>query len=177
MSDLISPEYRALQIEMHGRPRGYGGGGHKHAREVVSLGRACGAHSLLDYGCGQATLVRAVLQDVRNPFAQLTNYDPALPDYAVAPNAHDIVVCTDVMEHVEPNRVDAVLADIRALTLMCAHFVIATRPANKLLADGRNAHLNVWPSWLWGEKLRALNWTIVTVRADDREVVFRCHIP
>jgi hypothetical protein len=52
-----------------------------------------------------------------------------------------LVVCNDVLEHVEPERLAAVLQHLRDLTWRGGYFTVATRESNKWLSDGRNAHL------------------------------------
>jgi hypothetical protein len=79
-----------------------------------------------------------------------------------------MVVCTDVLEHIEPENVDDVLDDLQALTRRVGFFVIATRPAKKILEDGRNAHLIQHGLDWWLPKL----WTrfhIRTLKAEDHE--------
>jgi 2-polyprenyl-3-methyl-5-hydroxy-6-metoxy-1,4-benzoquinol methylase len=80
-------------------------------------------------------------------------YDPAVEEYSKRPEQADIVACTDVMEHIEPEFLEAVLSDIRALTRRIAFFVVSTRAAEKTLPDGRNAHLIQMHSNLWLYKL------------------------
>ena len=77
----------------------------------------------------------------------------------------DMVVCTDVLEHVEPAKLDAVLDHIWRLTGRVAYFVIDTRPANAILPDGRNAHLSLHDHWWWIDKLKKVGWTV------DREAI------
>lgn len=148
---LITPEYLELQRELHSRPRGYGGGGWKHAVAVARLAGSLQARTVLDYGCGEGTLGTAL----REAGGVLVfDYDPAMPFSKNEKCAADIVVCTDVLEHIEPALLGNVLADIRAHTKRLAYLVIATRPANKFLADGRNAHLIVQPAAWWVEQVR-----------------------
>ena len=60
------------------------------------------------------------------------------------------MTCTDVLEHIEPECLEHVLDDLQRLTRKVAFLNIATRPAKKILADGRNAHLiqQQLPFWL-----------------------------
>ena len=46
-----------------------------------------------------------------------------------------------MLEHIEPACLDEVLDDLERVTRKIGFFVIANRPAKKVLADGRNAHL------------------------------------
>ena len=67
-------------------------------------------------------------------------YDPAFPEYG-DPMPADIVACIDVMEHIELEYLDNVIEHLSNLTKKLCFLSIATRPARKLLPDGRNAHL------------------------------------
>jgi len=64
-----------------------------------------------------------------------------------------LVFCGDVLEHVEPACLDAVLEDLRALTLERCVMVIATRPARKRYPDGRNFHLIIENHEWWLDKV------------------------
>jgi hypothetical protein len=101
---------------------------------------------VLDYGCGQGSLARAIGDRVKE-------YDPAIPEKAAAPAPADLVVCTDVLEHIEPDCLAHVLDHLRDLTLKACFVVIATRPAMKFLADGRNAHLIIETDAFWRKQL------------------------
>lgn len=148
---LISPEYRALQRQMHASPRGYGQKGDKWAGEVEGLCALYGRGEILDYGCGQGSLGRAL----RSGGLTVREYDPAIRGKDGEPQPADLVVCTDVLEHVEPEKIEAVLADLRRVTLGHLFAVIALTPAGKTLPDGRNAHILLQPRDWWATKLRA----------------------
>lgn len=143
---LISPDYRALNAELHLRVPAYGTGGHKWADTIRLLVAETGAKSVLDYGCGKGTLRRAL-----HPIT-VHEYDPAVAGKEVPPSSAGVVVCTDVMEHVEPECTDAVIAHLCGLATRAVLVAVACRPSNKLLADGRTAHLNVQPAAWWHER-------------------------
>jgi hypothetical protein len=63
------------------------------------------------------------------------------PDFAREPEPHDLVVCSDVLEHIEPDCLGDVLRHLYDLTKKALFVDVACRPAKKVLADGRNAHL------------------------------------
>jgi hypothetical protein len=52
-----------------------------------------------------------------------------------------------------PNFVESVLTELRSITTAFGFFTIATGPAMKRLADGRNAHLIQQPSSWWLPRL------------------------
>jgi hypothetical protein len=147
---LISDTYRDLNKQLHAQNAHYGTSGHKWARMVDGVAR--GMDDLLDYGCGKGTLKTAL--ETLNPPYVVHEYDPCMPGYDKAPSAAEMVVCTDVLEHIEPGCLDAVLDDIQRLATKRVFLVVATRPAVKFLADGRNAHLIVENMEWWLPKLR-----------------------
>lgn len=143
---LITDEYKALNRKLHEERADYGTSGSRHAPTVLKLCESLKTTSVLDYGCGKGTLANNI------PFP-IWEYDPCVPGKDEQPRAADIVVCTDVLEHVEPARLGDVLGNLAALTKKVGYFVIATRPAKKNLPDGRNAHLIQKPVSWWRETL------------------------
>jgi Glycosyltransferase GT-D fold len=154
--DLTTPAYRAQLVAMHSKKR-WGADGGKHTAAVRDLRVRYEPKTTLDYGCGENLLAQSLVAEFR-----ISGYDPGIPERAKMPKPCDMVVCTDVLEHVEPAKLDAVLDHIWRLTSRVAYFVIDVKPANAILPDGRNAHLSLHePSW-WREKLEAIGWKIVT---------------
>lgn len=131
---LISPEYVELNRKLHESNLFYGCGGDKHAKTVMALAEQLKTNSILDYGCGKGRLAQAL------PFP-IWQYDPAVPEHATPPRPADIVVCTDVLEHIEKEKLHFVLDDIARCMRKTGFFVIHTGPSSKFLADGRNTHL------------------------------------
>ncbi len=152
MSLLISPEYLALNAELHSQGT-YGISGGRWARDVYRVAQEAEAKSVLDYGCGQGTLNIALHQKFGALSFVLYHYDPAIPGVDERPEPADLVVCGDVLEHVEPECLYAVMSDLRDLAKRAVFLVVATRPAKKVLADGRNAHLIVEPAAWWLPKI------------------------
>jgi hypothetical protein len=163
---LISEEYRALNAELHRTSVVYGSGaGTKFGEQLLKLMHKYGTRDVLDYGCGKGKL-RHVLPEIRC-------YDPAIPEFDCPPNPADLVICRDVMEHVEPECVDDVLAHIKSLTKRAAYFVISCRLAAKKLPDGRNTHISVHPPEWWQAKLEK-HWKVEPRRAQPEEAEFLC---
>lgn len=148
---LISDGYRAQQAALHAAPRGYGGKGDKWAEAVIKLALDLDCVSILDYGCGQGSLRKAI--DAQSTILCVREYDPAVSGKDALPAFADLVVCTDVLEHIEPDRLHAVLTHLRVLARKAIFVVIATRPSNKTLTDGRNAHLTVESAEWWIARL------------------------
>lgn len=105
------------------------------------------AGELLDYGCGKGLLAKSLGPHLDHR-VRVHQYDPAIPECADTPEPCEVVACTDVLEHIEPDLLDNVLDDLRRVTKGVGVFVIATGPARKILPDGRNAHLiQEGPGW------------------------------
>lgn len=64
-----------------------------------------------------------------------------IQELSATPTQHDLVVCTDVMEHIERDCLKSVLEHLQALTTKVLFLDVSTVAAKKVLADGRNAHL------------------------------------
>lgn len=145
---IITPEYAALNAELHRTRRDYGRRGGRHAARVLQLLREFNATTVLDFGCGKGGLKAAL------PNVDIREYDPAIPGKDTPPEPAHILVCTDVLEHIEPDCLDDVLSELARLTLKVGHLVIATQPdQTKLLPDGRNPHLIVQPATWWKDRL------------------------
>lgn len=135
---LISENYRQLNAALHSARPDYGIGGARLAPMVEHLAATYKAESILDYGCGKGEMVKAMSAGWRSLVAE---YDPALVGKDGQPEPADLVVCGDVMEHIEPECLELVIRDLRRVTRKVLFCNIATFPASKELADGRNAHL------------------------------------
>lgn len=145
---LISESYRELNSALHAERPDYGIGGHRWAGLVQTLARRLGTFDVLDYGCGKATLAAALPS-----YFNVRCYDPAMPEHATEPEPADLVICTDVLEHIEPECLPSVLAHLAATTRLECFVNISTRPAVKVLRDGRNAHLSLHPPREWLQML------------------------
>ena len=151
--DVTSPDYRR-QLERLHKSRSWGADGAKHTAAVMDLVEQFKPATILDYGCGENKLAES-MQPVR-----VSGYDPGIPERSSMPKPCELVVCTDVLEHVEPDKLDAVLDHLWRLTGKVAYLVISTRPANATLPDGRNAHLSVHAANWWTAKLAAIGWNL-----------------
>lgn len=155
--NLTSPDYRKLLQQVHDS-QGWGTGGRHHAGVVVTWARELGARSILDYGCGRGTLRISLPSEFC-----LHEYDPGISTKEALPAPADLVVCTDVLEHVEPALIDHVLDHIYGLARLGAFFVVSCKPAKLVLPDGRNAHLiQQSPQW-WTRKLTDHRFILVSV--------------
>ncbi len=153
--ELISAPYRELSQKMHDSNPLYGVGGAQHMDTVLRIAKSINSICILDYGCGKGMLAKSL------PFP-IWEYDPAIPTKAEPPRPADIVVCTHVLEHIEPDKLFAVLEDLKRCVRRVGYFVIHTGPAAKTLPDGRNTHL-IQQGKDWWEKKLSKFFTIGTV--------------
>lgn len=161
---LISNKYLKQNRLLHEDPKGFGGSGWKHAQAIVAFADELGAKSILDYGCGECTMRPEIKKLGWKGF--IGEYDPAAFGKDAPPKPAEMVVCTDVMEHVEPGLVDNVLRHIRGLTGKGCYMVVATRPANKILPNGENAHLVIEPAQWWLDRFTQTGW--VVIRSEEK---------
>jgi len=106
--------------------------------------------SILDFGCGQSIFLDCLELDYD---VKLHRYDPAIPAYATLPEDKvDLLVCIDVLEHIEERELDKTLSGICS-ACRDALFIMDTRKANHTLPDGRNAHVSLHTHDWWYEQL------------------------
>ncbi len=160
---LITDEYRKLNENLHENNKHYGISGVNYLDEVIQILKSLNTQDLLDYGCGKSTLAHNL------PFT-IKQYDPAVKKYSAMPHPADVVVCTDVLEHVEPDLLDNVLTHIASLTKKRGYLSVCTREAKKKLTDGRNAHLIIENNHWWIKKILFYFDIIRFQRFDDTSI-------
>lgn len=166
MSELITPEYQALLQKKHAQ-KPWGGAGASWIPDIVRLMieyqmRGMNpitrepelAPTILDYGAGRHSFYDTMLWLM--PHVSVSEYDPGVksidrwpPLGCIPPMKFDLVLCTDVMEHVEEQFVNATFRRIKEVTKYAALFNIALTSSKSLLPNGANAHLTIHPAEWW----------------------------
>lgn len=159
MAEVISDAHRQLNRALHQEEITFGNRDDasglarrlpKALRRLHELG-ACS--SVLDYGTGKGRLVARLRRELPEAVTVL-GYDPAIEAFSRRiEQPVDILTCLDVLEHIEMDSIDAVLREIAALTRRFCYLVIDLQPAQKTLADGRNAHILLAPPDWWVARL------------------------
>ena len=149
--ELISEKYVDLNRKLHESNMAYGTSGSKYAKDVKEILKTLVTEdnpfpSCLDYGCGKGYLQKTL-------GFPIFEYDPAIPGKEESPKPADLVVCTDVLEHIEPDKLDFVLGDLKRCVKNTGYFVISTRKAVKTYENGENAHLIVKDKAWWEKRL------------------------
>lgn len=144
---MISNEYKK-QLEKVHEAKKWGNSGKSWVFEIEPFADKVGAKSIIDFGCGTGSLKKAL--EHKYDFVE---YDPGIEGKETLPDEPcDMLVCTDVLEHIEPEYLDETLEAIDRLYTKCAFLVIACNPAKEILPDGRNAHLIQEPPEWWMKK-------------------------
>jgi 2-polyprenyl-3-methyl-5-hydroxy-6-metoxy-1,4-benzoquinol methylase len=152
--NVITPEYRRIQAELHAGNPNYGVASVQFAPLVAAVIEQTGVTQLLDYGAGKGRLGQT-LATICKRHVTITPYDPAIEAWSAEPQPSEMVACIDVLEHIEPNCLESVLDELQRLTQLVGFFTIHTGPAVKVLPDGRNAHLIQQPPSWWLPKIMA----------------------
>lgn len=107
------------------------------------------AKTILDYGCGQSTLTDSIKGELEPSDIKTYKYDPAISEHCTLPEEKvDLVLCTDVLEHIPYADLEEVIKKILSLGEH-AIFIISTKKAKQFLPDGSNAHCSVYKGSWW----------------------------
>ena len=148
--NTISDDYLKLQQELHLNPN-YGVASLQFAPLVAQLVKQTNVQSICDYGAGKKRLLEGLRSNGLIP-KFYHPFDPAFPEYG-EPQSADLVCCIDVLEHIEPTKLDSVLEELETITVGLGFFSVHMGPAGKVLSDGRNAHLIQKPTSWWLPRL------------------------
>lgn len=146
----LSPEYHNLLKKMHSENPKWGR--EFRDRDIPNLMKEAiegfNPKTILDFGCGKGVLVKKL--QALYPNITVTGWDPYMD--SALPLTVDMIITTDVLEHVEPEHVVDTLKDLGQRSTLCHYHLVACYKAVAVLPDGRNAHLTVrTPDW-WQEQ-------------------------
>jgi hypothetical protein len=160
---FISNDYRYQNQECHKQDKGFGSNGRRWApflvekvRELLNAYGSMKKARVLDYGCGQNLLYRELATNHQEifEFMEFVSYDPAIPKFMQEPRKyHHITMCTDVLEHVEPDKLDAVINHLFTITTKGIFINVPFRLGNRLLPDGTPCHKTVKDAVWWMSRI------------------------
>lgn len=106
--------------------------------------------SVLDYGCGKSKLLDLIK---KNSKIKIFKYDPAIKKYSkLTKNKTDLVICTDVLQHVPLYDLDRVLKEIKSKGIYILFYIKCTNHKTKL-PNKTYANCTVYDKKWWLEKL------------------------
>jgi 2-polyprenyl-3-methyl-5-hydroxy-6-metoxy-1,4-benzoquinol methylase len=140
---LITEAYRKELQKIHRKDADWGSGPRGNIIKICHFIYYNDVKRILDYGCGKGELLGWFLP------IQVANYDPAITQWAADPTPQDYLLCTDVLEHVEPECIKDVIEHLVSKFNKKAFLGISLVESRKLLSDGRNSHLLIKPIEWW----------------------------
>lgn len=140
---MISKAYQRKITEYHKTHR-WGGAVEGKAFEIECIAKDNGCSTILDFGCGYGALNNKIGNKL-----EVTEYDAGIDGKNKLPvGKFDMVVCCDVMEHVEPMFVDQTIDWLYYYATKMIYLSICCAPSLEAFPDGSNLHLTIQtPSW------------------------------
>jgi|TARA_S200002703_G_C3796696_1_gene245956 hypothetical protein len=172
MEMLISEEYKKKIQEKHQQHKKWGGAVIAKGPKIDFIAKISNSKSILDYGSGKNSFEKEIksMYDIV-PYS-IHNYEPGIEELSGDPPCCDMTICIDVMEHVEPECVDAVFKHIFNKTNKIVMFNISCVPAGGAFANGDNLHLTVRPPLWWLDKARKHGFEIIESISGIKHVEF-----
>ena len=167
---MITDEYRETLLEMHSSTEWGTTSGVYSGDTVVEFLKACpDIRTILDYGCGEGSLKKWV-EDAGITDKQWTQYDPGIVEFQDRPKGKfDLVITTDVLEHVEEDFLDNVIIDLNALTCKYLFNEIACYLSRAQFAigpyKGQDLHINLKAPDSWMLRLARPDMGVITSAA------------
>lgn len=129
----------------------------KHIPRIAQYIQTFKLSSILDYGCGKGifwkTTHPVVLRSIfewADRKTEIVLYDPAILEHSALPDKRfDLVICTDVLEHVLEEKVPETLDAIISRARKMVYLNISTKKATKHFPDGTNLHITVRDRKWW----------------------------
>jgi len=152
MDHLISNSYRKDIEHIHSN-RVWGGSNVSKTKFIYKYALEYNCDSILDYGSGKSDFKISLDSSYPNHTFLVNEYEPGVPKLSHDPLTSDMTVCLDVLEHIEPEKLDNVLEHINQKTNQIFYFSACLVPSHSNFLDGRNLHLIIENNDFWLDKL------------------------
>tara|TARA_R110002124_G_scaffold163888_1_gene331264 strand:+ start:310 stop:963 length:654 start_codon:yes stop_codon:yes gene_type:complete len=144
------------------------------AIDLYDLIRFNKCKSIIDYGCGKAIAYKENFKEI-DPKKKIPNftvplhkwwgvdelslYDPGVPEHSKLPTKKaDLVICTDVLEHIPEEDLDWVIREICRLSNSSVFINVSCMDALKTFTTGKykgeNVHVSVFDNEWWVKKVK-----------------------
>jgi hypothetical protein len=154
MESLVSNEYRELLEQKHIKDKGFWGGHiDSKIKFIYNYALEYNCNSILDYGAGSSHFINDINRLYPNHSFTINEYEPGRKELAKDPPTSDMTVCLDVLEHIEPEKIDNVLKHIYNKTNKIMYFTICTVLSYSTFPNGQNLHLIIENKDWWMKKL------------------------
>jgi hypothetical protein len=152
LSDVISEEYRK-KLEWATKEMPWGGAVIGSHPRILKWAKEYECKSILDYGSGKSDFLNIINVEFPDHGFQINQYEPGRPEFAMDPPVSDMSICVDVLEHIEPEKLDNVLDHIYAKTNKIFYFKVCLVASHSTFPDGQNLHLIIEDKDFWIDKL------------------------
>ncbi len=176
----LAETYR--RVWSHPSYRNYAPGERSIDGMIAELGPRLGA-SFIDFGCGTGRPAQEIARRgyhvlavdfADNCLDNMVDVPFLVADLTALPMlSAQFGYCTDVMEHIEPERVDDVLAGIARCVRGAVYFAISTvKDSFGPALEGKQLHLTIERAAWWKSRLHS-HWPIVDVVSESE---IECHL-
>ena len=147
----LIPQYQ----QMHAQGKFPGLSVLKFADEIGAICTEYGISTILDYGSGRGDQYLPPHSLDKRWGADVTMYDPAVAGIDwLPPDQFDLVLCSDVLEHVPLQELPALFENIFSRAKHRVFLTVCCRGAKKNLPNGQNAHVTIMPMDWWEAEIR-----------------------
>ena len=170
MEKLLSKEYKEKIVAMHNKKKW---GGAVAGGKVIEINKymiLSNAKSVLDYGCGYGAFKRGVEQAFPDYKYKIYEYDPGIIGKDIDPPVCDSLICIDVLEHIEPDKIDDVLQHMYDKINNWAYINICCVQSFNAFADGTNLHVLIRPPEWWIRKFDK-KWDVLHLSSSPKNVL------
>jgi hypothetical protein len=148
---IVEENLIAQYSAVHGDRKSWGKSAHRYLSQIQACVAELKPAVILEYGCGKSELCNQLDYGT----AAYHRYDPAIPHLdKMTVGYADLLINTDVLEHIPRADIPDVLRHMRSLTER-VFFYVCTRPASTILPNGQNAHCTLLQADEWLALIRA----------------------
>jgi hypothetical protein len=154
MSEDLVPRYKEMAADGIHFP---GTAIMTHSQDIKKLVKQYDVKKILDYGCGRGDQYKAphrIHADWGLKWWDVKLYDPAFERLDERPlGKHDLVVCSDVLEHIPEDQVEDVIGELFFFASKAVWASVCCRPAKKVFPNTEiNLHVTIQPLPWWEAK-------------------------